>query len=357
MVFAPRPRALAVCFSRLGLALALSSLPLVTVNAVVADDDADDPQGAEVRGVVVEIIDGRTNIRIDPADQARLGIAVTQAISHRYVVEFAVFGRVVATSGLVELRGSLIEARGEGRTLATAIAAQQLMIDRINEMQAQGLAYDYAQLQRERRILLELEGRRRAAVLRIRQLRDRAVHDWGARLGRAIGDESDPLVADIVHRRRYLLVTERPPGEGGDFASANVMIEPNGNRDAATPGELIGPATAVFGARGRSVFVVGARSDLRSGMRVSIWFGAKDNTLDGYLVPREALVWYAGNQWIYVQRERGRFERHRVEGGKYFGDKVFLEHGIGAGDEVVLTGAPSLLGEEFRWSIPDEDDD
>jgi hypothetical protein len=34
-----------------------------------------------------------------------------------------------------------------------------------------------------------------------------------------------------------------------------------------------------------------------------------------------------------------------------------VKQGFHAGEQIVLHGAQMLLSEEFRWSIPDEDDD
>ena len=329
---------------------------LLIVPPARADEDADDLDNGD-RIAAVEVIEGRTNVRIRPGDRVRFGITVAPAEPHRYVVESIVRAKVMAIGGLVELHTSLRQSQVELETLAAAIGAQGPIIERIGEMQSQGLAVDYVQLHRERQSLRELMGRRLTVELRIRQLREQAIHDWGEPLGRALGGDRDPLVTDLVARRRYLLITEAPATDDGDILASTVMIEPSGKRGGATPAELLGPAVAAYGARGRSYFLVAARSDLRTGMRVRVSFRNNRNTIEGFLVPRRAVVWYAGSQWVYVRGEADRLERRRVAATKFLGDQVFLEDGIQPGDEVVVTGAPTLLGEEFRWSIPDEDDD
>lgn len=320
-----------------------------------ADDDADGFDDNR-EAAIVEVVDGLTNLVIGPADQRRFGLKTTPATPHRVVLESGVRGRVLAVTELAALKAALVESESEQQTLDAAVAGQVALVERVAEMRTQGLAVDPTQLHRERQVLAQLRGRSRAGRLRSKGLRQRAVREWGERLGRAVGEETDAVLDDILERRRHLLISEAPvPDE--DVARATIMIDPSGNRATATPAELLGPAVAAFGVRGRSYFLLAADPDLRAGMRLSVWFGGEDKAIHGHLVPRSALVWYAGHQWLYVQLETDRFERRRVVAARSRGEQVFLEQGIRDDEVVVVTGAPSLLGEEFRWSIPDEDDD
>ena len=70
----------------------------------------------------------------------------------------------------------------------------------------------------------------------------------------------------------------------------------------------------------------------------------------------EAVVRYAGKNWVYVKTESDRFERQPVDADKpmaqgFFSDTFDLD------DTVVVRGAQLLLSEEFRFQIKNENKD
>jgi hypothetical protein len=78
----------------------------------------------------------------------------------------------------------------------------------------------------------------------------------------------------------------------------------------------------------------------RPGTAVSARLPASDTSKEGVMVPRSAVVRYAGREWIYREFDGNRFVRHEI-----------VTEGLGSGTQVVIAGAQSLLSEELKAQI------
>jgi hypothetical protein len=63
----------------------------------------------------------------------------------------------------------------------------------------------------------------------------------------------------------------------------------------------------------------------------------------GVLIPKAAVVRYAGADWAYVQTGAGVFERREIEGGRPLKDGTFAAAGFKPGEPVVVQGVAGLL--------------
>ncbi|MGR8920574.1 MAG: hypothetical protein ACU85V_13235, partial [Gammaproteobacteria bacterium] len=95
------------------------------------------------------------------------------------------------------------------------------------------------------------------------------------------------------------------------------------------------------------------RPGLAAGMRVDVWVGAGD-VEEGYRVPAAAIVWHGGRRWYYAAVDEASFERRALPSARADGSGSVVPEAPGS---IVVAGAQTLLAEEHRGLIPDEDDD
>ena len=75
------------------------------------------------------------------------------------------------------------------------------------------------------------------------------------------------------------------------------------------------------------------------------------------VVPYSAVLWDAqGGNWLYVRSGDDEFLRQRVELGRRLETDVVIERGVKKNDEVVVEGAQTLYGEEFKSTAPVDND-
>jgi len=87
---------------------------------------------------------------------------------------------------------------------------------------------------------------------------------------------------------------------------------------------------------------------LRPGIAVTARFTLPGTTGEGVLVPRSALVQYEGRLWVYIQTKPDRFTRRPVSADVPTAGGLLAAHGFAPGDRIVVTGAQTLLSEEFK---------
>jgi len=99
------------------------------------------------------------------------------------------------------------------------------------------------------------------------------------------------------------------------------------------------------------------RNDLRPGQAVVVSLPLGD-TVSRVTVAQSALLWdNAGDPSVYVREDAVHFRRRKLLLGSPLADRIVVIDGLIEGDMVVVVGAESLYGEEYRWQIPQEDED
>ena len=72
--------------------------------------------------------------------------------------------------------------------------------------------------------------------------------------------------------------------------------------------------------------------------------------------PDNAIVWHAGKPWVYRDNGDGSYTRLAVDPQPGPGPALPIGKGLTPATKVVVTGAQTLLSEEFRGTIPSEDE-
>jgi multidrug efflux pump subunit AcrA (membrane-fusion protein) len=74
------------------------------------------------------------------------------------------------------------------------------------------------------------------------------------------------------------------------------------------------------------------------------------DAVNGVSVPRPAVIRFAGATWVYVRREGTNFVRSAVTLERSLTNGWLVSRGIDAGDQVVVSGAQTILSEELNRS-------
>jgi multidrug efflux pump subunit AcrA (membrane-fusion protein) len=91
-----------------------------------------------------------------------------------------------------------------------------------------------------------------------------------------------------------------------------------------------------------------SRPGLRPGNAITAHFTLPGKAREGVLIPRSAIVQQEGRSWVYVQTKDDRFTRKPVSLDMPTPTGFLAAHGFTAGDRLVVTGAQTLLSEEFK---------
>lgn len=71
------------------------------------------------------------------------------------------------------------------------------------------------------------------------------------------------------------------------------------------------------------------------------------HNIKGVRVSKSAVVRWQGQQWVYLEKDGGHYQRVAISIAQWIGDDVIITNGIKAGDRVVTSGAGLVLGAEL----------
>lgn len=192
----------------------------------------------------------------------------------------------------------------------------------------------------------------------VKAIHDETIQSWGDEISTwVLSANSKQWQRLLAHQDSLLLVT-LPVGLSLAEDVSFIRVARDNDREKARKAYFV--SLAVIGGQaiqGESYFFKTANNKLRSGMRLDAWIPQGNDALNGVFIPKKAMVWYAGQPWMYVQVEDDLYQRRSLQSGLMAAGGRFMQQDINAGESVVIRGAQMLLSEEFRWQIMDEDDD
>lgn len=295
-------------------------------------------------------------VQLSDAQQKAAGLVTLTLAAVRQSQETLAYGKVLDILPLLTLQAQFRAAKADAEVTAATLKLTSKNRERITALHqadiiaSRDLATIDAQWQSDRT-------RDDAARRRMEEIRREALHNWGPELsGLALGGPS-ALFEALASHHRFLTQITLPPSAKGPTQETMVFVARDFDRSLADRAVMISIAPRTDDlVQGETWFFHVKAGTLRAGMRVNAWLTARTQR-DGVLIPPEAVVWHAGKPWVYRRDAGGKHVRTPLTGASSGTQGWFMESGLIPGDEIVITGAQTLLSEEFREQIPDGDDD
>jgi len=280
---------------------------------------------------------------LKPDAQIRLGIRTTRLQPAQVAQTTDAIGRVLDVGGLAQLDAEIESA-------AAAAAASASDAKRLEE-----LARDDQNASRQ---TLEAANARAAAdAARLQLALRRLALEWGPGLAALDTQQRQQLISGISEGAAALLRID--PLEPTDATGNGVNLRPDEELPPVAT-ENLGPAAMTdpkMQTQGQFVLVRGpAANGLRPGRTVAAEM-ENEALLSGVILPRSALVRVDGFSWVYLRISDDEFLRRKVVGARMQTDGWFVTAGFKPGDDIVDTGAGSLLAVERGGESTDDDDD
>lgn len=288
--------------------------------------------------------------------QMQAGIVTTTLSASRRAPEATASALVIDLQPLLDLRERGQSLRAELQAARVEADVSRQALERLARLKRQEAASE-RRWQETQVQAAASQARLAAADSAWRALRADARLQWGETLSRQVVDPSDPAFEGLRSGAEKLLLVTLP-AVGFSGAAPERIFVGRGDRASAQAARLVSaaPRSDVL-LQGETFFYALPAAELRTAMRLDAWLPLAGDAETGVDAPREAIVWRAGRPWLYVQTGPERFERRAVVRYRDLGANWFIGAGSAAGETVVTQGAQSLLSEEFRGQIPDEDED
>ncbi len=365
---------------------------------------------------------GLPEVRLSALAQQRAGIEVAMPVEAALGAQAPWWLNVVDPRGLLDWRERLLTARQAVELARAAARASEAERRRVQALYDDDRNASLRQLEQATAQAAADATQDRAAQARLDAARAGLRSAWGdgvaawfeppgpsaRRPGRerqtderqAIERPHDDHLTAVLSGREVLL---RAVQRADDSTAAPARLQwPRAGDPAAAPvtARLLGALPAAAGAApegtagGRQWLYLAPGAGLAVGVRLQARASdARGAEREGLLVPASAVIWHAGQPWVYVRESgrdeddedqakpkarsesqsqpqatptptptptasppKARFQRRAVPTAQRVGDHWFIP-GLAEDDPVVVRGAQVLLSEELKFQIKNENDD
>ncbi|MDH5358310.1 MAG: hypothetical protein OEY48_06265 [Gammaproteobacteria bacterium] len=307
-----------------------------------------------------EIVDqsGNMLVRIDDEISDYVGIETLALVETHFSPESKALAKVVDLKPLLVLQARHNKALA---SLNVAKVVEQSALEELKRLKS--LAKGTGSVAVKNVNYAQASWREASAALQglnfeLQAVKDEAIQSWGETVaGWLLATDSEQWQRLLTHQESLLLVV-LPVGLSMSPKVDVIRIARDGDRQQGRKAYFVSPALSTDQIiQGETYYFKTDNGNLRAGMRLDAWLPQGDDELTGVFVPEQAVVWYAGHRWAYVQVDEDIYQRRSLQSGLTAVGGLFMQNSINVGDELVINGAQMLLSEEFRWQIQDEDDD
>lgn len=171
--------------------------------------------------------------------------------------------------------------------------------------------------------------------------------------------ESGQAILRVAQYDRLLARVTLPAGEllSADVTHARIAI--SGQAGEPLPAERVGVAPQADSVTGGQTLLftlqTGAAA-LQPGMPIVAHLDLPGEPRQGVVVPRSAIIRFAGRTWVYVRIDPEQLTRRLAPTDIATPTGWFVAEGLQAGDPVVVSGAQSVLAEELSFSTAEEEE-
>lgn len=262
------------------------------------------------------------------------------------------WGEVLPTQGLADARLRLRQAEADAAQWDQPLARARRESARLEALWQDGGNVARKLVEQAQGEVDQIAQRQTAARAVQAAVRSSVGAEWGKALLLALEQPDGGAVAGVLDGSQRLLLVA-----AGDAAHATISVLGAGGTGRPLAVSRLGPATQLAAGGSRPTWYWLAPADtLRSGQRVSMAVGTATH-MTGVRVPEAAVVWHAGQAWVYLEEGPGRFRRQAIEAPVALATGWFVATPLRPGQRVVVQGAQLLLSEESKALIRNENGD
>lgn len=321
------------------------------LKGVMADDD-DDDDGVSSRFVMFQ---GRPAIRMEQEMLDKIHVETTRLEEQSLLREIRTIGEVIDITPLLETRSRYLDLKSEKEQVSASLEVAGETVDRLSTLQSMESNISARELNAARLEYRKTKIRLDTLDRHIENIRGLMRQRWGGVLtDRAMNNQASGLPAFANDGEEAIILIQSPVSSPPE----SIYINSRDERATAREAGYISPAARALANRLGDTYYYKTKGDrLRNGMHLYVWIPDPEQEISGYILPRNAVVWYNGRPWFYVREDDNHFVKKPVVEHVVTEQGWLLQEADLAGLDIVVAGSQLLLSEEYRWQIPDEDDD
>lgn len=305
------------------------------------------------------IIDGYKAIQLDEDTVNASGLTYEKPKEFSFSPEFIAYAEIVDIAPLVSFKSDYLNLSAKQKVLKNDLYNHNKILQRAKALHdAKSLSTrEFEKIRADRDLKIsELNAIDTALNNKVYKLKS----SWGEKLAEVVlGIETENMFDLFAAGQKQLLLVSLPKNKTLNKQQQNVYVNHLNQRKSAERAVYFDFAKQVTNpAYGQSYYYLLNSQAIRVGMRLFAWVSESDKPLTGYFINESAVVWYANEPWVYVKHKEDIFIRKPLSTARKINDGWLIEDKALIGNDLVVSkGGQTLLSEEFKWAIPDEDND
>lgn len=322
-----------------------------------ATDDEQDDDDDEV-DAKQQLVDGSLVVRISTDTQKLAGIKTILSENISVQSEDRAFATVIDIQDLLVMRSHYREAIAERQVANTILRNSAKLLEQLQVLHREASNISKRELQQASATWEEQRARIQAINIRLQNIRENMIHKWNTEITELALKDNSKLFDRLLNQKDYLVLMTLKPNQQLTTDTAFVFVNKMDERASARKAYFISAASFSDNTlQGETYFLRTNAEKIRVGMRLYVWLPDTGFSGEGVNIPEQAVVWYAGTPWAYVQVDDELFSRRSLLNPIETDNGWLVKDNFEIGERIVVSGAQTLLSEEFKWAIPDEDDD
>ncbi|TCV81316.1 hypothetical protein EDE11_11517 [Methylomonas methanica] len=324
-------------------------------NTALADDD--DASSSAVQTKQASPNADSEILQLDQAGQKLAGIQTQTLAEVRQTPEFTAYGTVLNPEPLLNIRQQFLAASAQQDSAQARYSEAAQNLNRTRDLHQQDIV-STRRLQ-EQQAIWQADKANLASNSYQQQLiaaNSRLV--WGDTLSNWFTKTQDKNATQLLEHRAQLLQITLPANSRLDPGVNVIHIHERGQRKTAQPAALISAAPQVDPvSQGPRYFFKCADCRLPFGTHITAWIPEGGQANSGVNIPQPALVWHLGQAFVFIKTDAEHFNRRALKQYSSNSQGYFVAGDLRPGEEIVTTGAQTLLSQQLKSLIPDEDKD
>ncbi len=341
---------------RIALSLAcLLGVSALLTSAVWADDDDISPAANQAKPATGHV--DPDALTLDQAAQKLAGIATQTLAAVNQQAEFTAYGMVLNPEPLLNIRQQYLAASAQQDSAQARYSEAEHNLARTRNLHQQDIV-STRRLQEQQAVWQADKANLASNSYQQQLISANSRLLWGDTLTSWFTRAQDKNAAQLLEHRAQLLQITLPANTQLNPSVKLIHIQAQGQRQTAIPASFIAASPQVDPvSQGQRYFFKCEPCRLPFGAHITAWIPTDQQTSSGVEIPQSALVWHLGQAFVFVKNDAEHFSRRALNQYTANSHGYFVASGLQASDQLVITGAQTLLSQQLKGLIPDEDKD
>ncbi len=326
-----------------------------SILAAAASDDDEAPTSPAAVPATVSV--HAESLTLDAAAQNLAGIRSQPLQAARRQPETTAYGTVLNPEPLLAVRQQFLAASAQQAGARSRFSEAEHNLNRTRDLHRQDIV-STRRLQEQQAIRDADQATLAANSYQQQLIAANSRLTWGDTLTEWFTRPGYKTAAELLEHRAQLLQITLPAGTRLEPGTVRIQADPAGQRQTALSADLVSVAPQADPVTlGQRYFFKCGQCRWPLGTHLTAWLPSGPAGEPGVEVPQSAVVWHMGQAWVFVKTDATHFSRrplatHSVNDGHYF-----VSQGLHPGEEIVTSGAQTLLSQMLKAQIPEEDND